>query len=254
MPKKRSQPETFSEATLFDKIQHMFYDSERRRAQGIETLENDVNQLNCAVGQINDDTDTRLSIMENKIADLRKEVSDQSNTIAMLKNISRCDNNTNTQSNINANVVVFGVPRSEDENPAEIIANLFHLIGFTTELPYNAFRLSKSGGRFPQILVKLYSTVEKKRLLQLKRNKNIVSTELNIDGEPSTIFIREQISNETGLLLKRARSLKNFGIEFVWTDNGVVLAKADKKSKTVRISNVNDIENFKFNFLRNRSQ
>lgn len=89
---------------------------------------------------------------------------------------------------------------------------------------------------------------DKKLILELKRNKTILSTELKVEGQQSKVYISEQLSTETGYLFKMARELRKFGIKYVWTNNGNVLVKSDSKAKTVRITHVDDVMKMKSKF------
>lgn len=250
---------SLSEHDFFEKIQFMLCESEKRItlnvAQAIETristLENDVDQLKGVAATFNVESDAinmRLSSMEKLINEIRLEVNKKNNEFDTLNNASS-QNYIDRPNSIVTNVVISGVPTKSEENLNQIVAKLFTIIGVKTCVPFNAFRLLKSSSnntssnsdKIPKILVKLNSIETKKSILQLKRNKNIFSTELNVEGEPSKIFISEQLTTETGLLFKKARELRKFGIKYVWTSNGNVLLKSDSKSKTVRITEDNDV-------------
>lgn len=224
-----------NEDNFFKKIRSMFCESEKRIALNItetmetriSTMESDIKQLKSAANVSDGESEdiyTRLSSMEQLINGMRS-VIDQRQTRSR----------TTRSGSVITNAIISGVPYSSKEDLKQIIATLFSTIGVKTEVRFTAFRLLKSTtssdcDQIPKILVKLNSMEDKKIIFKLKRNKTILSTDLKVEGQSSKVYISEQLSTETGFLLKMVRELRKFGIKYVWTNNGNVLVKSDSNA------------------------
>lgn len=260
--------DNFSGEQFLEKIQVMLCESEKRVTSNItEAFENRISSLEVDVKNLkstpsnidNNNTEMRMAAMEKCLNEMRVTINEQNVKLATF-------NDTPHQivhpKNNFSNVIISGVPYKIEENLIRIVTKIFDILGFNANSTFTAFRLLKSTistdsslansqRRYPKILVKLNSFEMKTTILQLKRNKNILSTELNIEGEPSKIYVSEQLTTETGSLFKKARELRDFGMKYVWTHNGNVLVKSDSKGKTVHVSNLSDIESIKENLISN---
>lgn len=231
---------TFNEYNFLDKIQST--NVTQAMETRISTMESDIKLLMSAAtaSKVESDTiHTKLLSLEKLVNKMRLDIDQYKSQIDPPNH-----NRTTDTGSIMTNAIISGIPHRSEEDLKQIIATLFTTIGVKTEVHFTAFRLLKSastttakdGINILKILVKLNSIEDKKMFLELKRSKTILSTDLEVVGQQSKVYISEQLSMETGYLFKMARELRKFGIKYVWTNNGNVLVKSDSKAKIVRMS------------------
>lgn len=117
------------------------------------------------------------------------------------------------------NVRIFGVPEDRNENIGTVVSNFckekLHL-DISPQLMDSCHRLPGKESLHRPIIVKFVSHATK--LAVLSKKKELKGTKL---------VIREDLTKTRNFLLKEAA--KKFGSRSVWSNNGKVFAKVDKK-------------------------
>lgn len=154
---------------------------------------------------------------------------------------------------ISNNVMFFGLPSTSGENVPELIKSTVGKIGvnLSTRSLVSATRLFKPNK--PNTLVPIRAVFRSKSDKELILNKKrefgpMLSTLINesflIDGKPSVIVIRDELTPPMIDLLKKIRAMqKQLNVKFIWPGrNGYINIKKDENSELNVIKNLNDFE------------
>lgn len=141
------------------------------------------------------------------------------------------------------NVVVYGIPMTENEAPLEVTEKIGSVLG--VPLPRVqvdiAHRLrSRNTNMPPPFIIKLLNRWKKEELMTAA--KAIKPTAASFGGSNEVrIFVNEQLSPKNQLLFHHAKKLKKE--YFVWGKNGVLWCrKRTEGAQPIRITDMDDID------------
>lgn len=163
------------------------------------------------------------------------------------------------QQQLNSNIIIRGIEIGEDTPPETIptiFDNLCKHIGIeclgelkpvSIEVLDSNQSSSKKSSR--TIRVKFSSVANKRSFLQVRRAKrDILPCEIKVRQESQRpILISEELTKANQRLLFEARSLRG-RFQFVWSNNGQVLARERKRAKVIRILDENHVETLKLKY------
>lgn len=161
------------------------------------------------------------------------------------------------QQSVNTNVIIRGVQNAPNENVTAIYENICEHLGIAEEQEFKSATIEvaqSSENSSKQIRVKFSSIETKRKFLQTRRiKKDIFPREIKVEQESQRpIFISEELTKKNQALLYKARSLRQpGGFQFVWSNNGQILARRKRNAKVVRIANESDIEALKASLVEN---
>lgn len=152
---------------------------------------------------------------------------------------------------ISNNIVIRGLEVSEETNEETLIETFEKIcdqIGVERSefKPVSAEIIRSRSKKKKPFVIRLPTRVIKQKFLQARRVKQDIRPS-DIQFKQTTnapLLITEQLTKENQKLFQEARTLrKNF--KFVWTNQGQVLARRQKKSTVIRIRNSEDVDRLK---------
>ena len=217
----------------------------RKSMESDETRENFKGMVNSI---FKEEIDSRFTSLEARIAALENSLSEQQIKVASQQaTISAQQTQLTTQSvtskqqfNMNQsgklnNLVVSGLPETENEDPS----NLIKLMAEATATKLGEFTAARIGK----------SKQDKSRLILVsckshwdKRNLYAARTSLKASGYQDT-FINEDLSQKQGELFFHARKAKVQKLFYTtWTENGTVYVKVEPNTKASVISSIEELK------------
>lgn len=147
-----------------------------------------------------------------------------------------------------SNLVIYGVPETENENIQHVMRRLATAIQFpdwSTSLVDAVHRLGRRNNNDPRpIIIKFVSRQDRDEFLKKRKvRRNLKATDLGFSSENS-IYINESLTSATRELLKLARDkAKEKNYSQVWTSNCSIFVRKEKgKSPVIKILSVNDLD------------
>ncbi|XP_039275984.1 uncharacterized protein LOC120349611 [Nilaparvata lugens] len=147
------------------------------------------------------------------------------------------------------NIVISGIPiQSKGTNVFPIIIKIAELLKLTYyQTDINAAHwLPVRGGepRSQSIVVSFVSRLVKNEWLLARRHKRFLKArEIDNDFPDVQIYLNEQLTKDTSVLFKTARSMiKENKMASVWTNDGRVMAKRTPTSRPFRVNCLKDLE------------
>lgn len=190
------------------------------------------------------------SALKGLVNQLEEKVTAQDAVIRNLLKIEEAskENITVEQLELNSNIIVRGVEVDEESSSDKLEAvftGLREHLGVSSEAEFDPVsvttvssksRVSKNASRPIRVVFK--SIAAKRNFLQIRRvKKDIFPREIKVEQKSQRpLLITEDLTYENQQLLYQARSLRGTNkYNFVWSNNGQVLARRDRKSRVVRI-------------------
>lgn len=229
----------------------------------MNTVKGDVYSITTAIEKSQDFLSSKFDIivaelnkLKSENENLKQQVVELQNSQMILKStankvecaITKADNDA-----IANNAIVFGFPTKPNENVHELIHKTAEVIG--TRLSDNsiasATRLysSRKPNAIVPIRVKFNSKTEKESmLLRTKKVKELKSTSIDkslvVNGQPTSIVIRNELTSSTIQLLKELRGMQQkYNVKYIWPGkNGDILIKKAENSKPLVIKSRLDFE------------
>lgn len=242
----------------------------------IEQLKLDFESVQFVLAQLCD-TETRVSELEAQCTRLTTENEDLKKTVAELScGIDRIKlaplsdiGVSQEQQELNANIVIRGIEVEENAKESDLLA-IYHKISNHLGIadspdhePIAAKILSSSNNKSKSnppatkpIQIKLHSITAKRQFLQARRIKrDILPSDIGIvQNSKKALLITEELTRKNQELLYQARSLRGRDkFKFVWSNNGQILARADHKSKVLRITDINHVNSIKAEFQQSEN-
>lgn len=207
----------------------------------------------------------KLSDLQTNITELKNELSTYKSTTDKLLEENDILKTENTklkqrveyieqeiskikQHNINNNILIYGIPKNDNENPKTILFAITSYLGINIKSEdlitiYRKKNHSKNvSGLSQPILVKFNKNEIKKSILVARRNKNLNTEIISQNLRKRPIYINEQLTQHNQLLFKCARELKKTeSMKFVWTKNGEIFIRKTADSQIIKIRSLNQI-------------
>ena len=164
------------------------------------------------------------------------------------------DLNALKQKSIVLNLVVKGIPELPTETPDSInhiISQVLQLL--SVSIVFKAKRIGKKSNNLVRlILLSVNNLTDKASILAASKSHKITASMITVDNNPlgtssDMIYLDEHLTPYTVHLLKKARELKQIGVKYVWSKNGIVLVRSSDNSAPVIIRSERDISSFKLN-------
>lgn len=202
------------------------------------------------------DTNTNLSTLQNKVdnlstqlSNLKKEKDDLSSKVDKLteknKQLMDAVNNLEQYSRKN-NVIINGIPWSENEDIKEIIHNLADKLQVDLN-PYNicaAHRLQSRENKTPAIIVRFNDNETKSEMIRAAKRIKPTAKKLNFHSN-DRIFIGDHLAKHSSNLIKIAKTLRAEGkVMSAWTFNGQVYVRKSESDEAQRITDEEQLSNF----------
>lgn len=195
-------------------------------------LENDNTTLRALVGQLQDRVSTQDSVIE-KLARAEE---------AARENISL------GQLELNTNIVLRGIEVSEDtteESLSAVYSGIRKHLQIESEPDFDPVAISVIPSKRKEakrpcapIRIAFKSVAAKRNFLQIRRiKKDIFPREIEVEqNSQRPILITEELTYSNQQLLYQARSLRGKNrYQFVWSNNGQVLARRSTRARVIRI-------------------
>lgn len=183
--------------------------------------------------------------------ELATKVEDNSSDIEYingdLENINYKLNNL-MQEKLSLNLIINGVPKSENENIKTVMSTIFTTMGLELEDDSitDLYRIHNRNNT-PPIIVKLKNKSIKDSILKVRKSNNpdgqqkgksLYAKDVGFDSEKQ-IFINEELTQQSRNLLNAAKKMlkEQANFKFIWASDGKILAKKDEHSKILIVRN-----------------
>lgn len=141
------------------------------------------------------------------------------------------------------NIIIIGIPQTDDEDIVGIILNLAGKLKVDINEHHisAAHRLRARGNKTAPIIVKLNSLIKRTKLIRNSKQMKIESTVLGFEDR-LPIFINEDLTSQNVVLFSKALEFKRNGhIESTWTFNGKIFLRKFPNEAPVTITNINQL-------------
>lgn len=141
------------------------------------------------------------------------------------------------------NIIINGIPSSEEENVQKLVFKIAEKVGVTLK-DYDisaAHRLPANRGKIPAIIVRLNSRDEKSMIISQSRKLKLNGNDLGL--KPAVpIYINEHLTPFKMSLFKEALGLKKQGkIQHVWVKDCKIFIRKEENEAAIRIEEFEDI-------------
>lgn len=193
-------------------------------------------------------TDQTINLFTSQISQLQQDNTQLKDKVEALtrqnEELSRKLNDLDQYSRVD-NVLINGIPYTEEENVVNVVKNIAkHLQVNLEDHDINtAHRLRAQPGKIPAIIARLNNRNKKSELVKNSKRLRLHGSKLNLDPA-LPIYVSEQLSSYTLSLYKKAMELKNQKrIEHVWVNEGKIHIREQENSRSIRISTEGDLPN-----------
>lgn len=210
------------------------------------------NQLKAEVLEVKQ----RISLLEDTnaaVSSLPKSLSEAHETIQLLLK----ENNNSKQFALINNLEISGIPQAKGENLMSILRHICLKVGFTlqdgdVDMINRVRRYHSDSGihkdvRPPAIIVRFTQRKRKDELLSAVRaRRGITTTDLELPGPASNVYIGDHLTPSNKLLLKRARQMKNeLQYSYLWIRDCKIQMRKNDNSRVMYINSYADLDNLK---------
>jgi len=189
-----------------------------------------------------DDFNKKMDFILKEIKDLKSENSKIITDNKLLKeeiNVMKEKIDDLEQKNIGNSIEIKVVPKSLNENCADIVLNIAKKSNSNISLK-STYRIY-SPDKNTNIIVAEFMKDFLKKVKSMRLNANMIYNNWSTE---SKIFVNERFTKNKRTLFSKARSVcKEKGYKYVWVNNAEILIKKDDGGKTLRIKSENDIIN-----------
>ncbi|XP_061721106.1 uncharacterized protein LOC133527926 [Cydia pomonella] len=239
----------------------------------IRNMRDDINSISSN----NDEIQSELSGLRSKTADLRSQTDELRTGYQQLrKSVDECDykkslteanetitklikeNNTSKQFSLMNNLEISGIPFNKGENLLSILRNICVKVGFTLQDSdvdsihrvrryQNAENGTQKTLRPPAIIVRFTQRKRKDELLSAVRaRRGITTTDIELPGPASSVYIGDHLTPDNKLLLKRAREIKNeLHYSYLWIRDCRILMRKKDSTRVLYINSHADLDKLK---------
>lgn len=194
-----------------------------------------------------DDFNKKMDFILNEIKDLKSENSKIITDNKLLKeeiNVMKEKIDDLEQKNIGNSIEIKGIPKTLNENCADIVLNIAKKSNSNVSLK-STYRIYSPDKNTNIIVAEFISTEMMKDFLKkvksMRLNANMIYNNWSTE---SKIFVNERLTKNKRTLFSKARSVcKEKGYKYVWVNNAEILIKKDDGGKTHRIKSEKDIIN-----------
>jgi len=164
---------------------------------------------------------TQNKNLENKVNNIETDLKNIKETSQHVKNLKNKLTKMEYENKIQ-NIEIVGIPKNENEKLeaiTKILAEKLEIKEHQNDIE-TIYRTNKkeSDGN---IIIKLRSREIRNKWLEAQKKNKIYKNDIDATQDKKRIFINEHLPNETKMLLKEVKTIKNeLGIKFVWTKNG----------------------------------
>lgn len=167
--------------------------------------------------------ETRLIAAENnttEVVELRREVDVLNDKL-----------NSQAQSMLRNEIEVSGVIEAENENVHHTMLMMSSLVGVRlTDTDIDGIHRAgprRNPSHSPRpIVVKFTRRALRDQFLKAAKMRKLTTTDVDIKGEPSNIYVNERLTRSNRLLFRDTRKqFKEAGYKFCWTSGGIIYVK-----------------------------
>lgn len=150
-------------------------------------------------------------------------------------------------SNCSRLVQIIGVPVIQNETTAsllDILKKLCTAIKVTCS-EKEIDDIHRSGKDKKNIKVEFTTKIKRREIVKAARAYKIVGNDIGMESS-DRLFVNEYLSHQSNVLHREARELRREGqLEYVWIDNGRILAKEKEGMKAVLVLSQEDLIKFR---------
>lgn len=195
------------------------------------------------------DTNTKLTNLQTTVDELVKDSGNLKNEIIDLKTknylLQKSVNQLEQYSRKN-NVIINGIPVTENEKVRSIVMNLAEKMEITLHELHiaAAHRLPASRNRVPAIVVRFNDSDIKSTLIRESKKQKLNARALGF-RENTNIYISDHLSKNSADILKKAKLLREEGkILATWTYNGNVFIRRSETDQARKIAMLEELDSF----------
>ncbi|KAI5634110.1 hypothetical protein NE865_13198 [Phthorimaea operculella] len=198
--------------------------------------------------------DSRIKVLEKRVS----EVDTLKATVYHLQS----ELNLQAQQQLRNEIEISGITESQGENLQHFVALAARKVGVALEDsdvdwisragPKRKLKPDESSQEDPSnsgklqprpIVVRLVRRTKRDQLLKAaKARRNITTTDFNLPGAPTAIFLNERLTRENRMLFREARAkAKACGYDFCWTYQGTVYVRQRAGKQAIPIRSQDDI-------------
>lgn len=194
---------------------------------------------------------------KSKLLSLEKELSDSTTTIA---DLSKQLSFKEQQCRMN-NLEISGIPFSKSENLMNIMQVIFTKIGIplcSSDIDHvhrvrrfppkkSVENSGQSQTHIPNIIVKFTQRQKKNdTLAAIRARRGLTTSDLNIDGPATPIFVNEHLTPSNKMLYSQTRKIgRECGYAYIWIKDCKIFVRKNEVSKPILISVEGDLGKIK---------
>ncbi|KAI5633697.1 hypothetical protein NE865_13593 [Phthorimaea operculella] len=194
--------------------------------------------------------DTRLKAVEKREVEYQELKITVSNLQSEL--------NTQSQFNLRNEIEVTGIPEIKNENLHHTMLVLARKIGIDLEdkdidwvsrvgppSPPVGIPLPEDKKKLPRpVVMRILRRSKRDQFMKAsKSRRNITSSDLDITGPSSSVYINERLTKENRLLFREARARrKQHGFAYCWCANGVIYVRQREGKAAKLVRSISDLD------------
>ena len=210
-----------------------------------------LNELQGNIEEIRNEMLNYKNLAEKLTAE-NKKISDENKSLKTRLEYIEENINYNKEQHLKNNLLIYGIPRCENENTDVIIQEITKHLGVNIQpgeiiSTYRKALKNNPSGIPAPIIIKFNNNKIKSEIMTARRKKNL-NTEIlkiqNITKRP--IYINEQLTQLKQNIYKNARELKkSHNCKYVWTKNGDIFIRKTDNSQIIKIKSITQINDIK---------
>ncbi|GAB0098952.1 hypothetical protein DMENIID0001_147650 [Sergentomyia squamirostris] len=166
-------------------------------------------------------------------------------------------NELERQRHVEGNIVISGLPKSDDLNPESVLINLCSALAVDESLIPKAKKANlklvsvenKSQSHTLLRVSNLHDDLREKLMAHYRNDKRqkkyLTAGDLVENGGNKPIYLNNELTGYFQMLFKKARDLRRMKVlKYVWEVEGKIYYKVEDGDKTVRIKHLNDLDKF----------
>ncbi|CAB3248357.1 unnamed protein product [Arctia plantaginis] len=264
--RKRGHNDEFTEAfeqfkkQIMDTLLEFKSDISRETAEikdSLKTINEVTQELKCEVNYIREEysamkksfeiLDTAQKKVQEEITTFKKSLQFHSDELKNKNKILNSNINESEQRDRLLNVEIVGVPEMPQENLLQFTENLANHAGVVIirENIIHVNRVAsktKNQGRPKNIIIKLSTRQLRDNLISKARKCRLTTSDLQIHGKVTPIFVNEHLTIYNKNLLKKAKEIsRSKEYQYTWSKNGRIYVRKAATAPAIPIADEEDL-------------
>lgn len=166
--------------------------------------------------------------------------------IDLLKADLQQEKNRNEQKQIENNIIINGIPKTnKNENLTSIMNTICEALNVDVAIN-KCYRIGKMDAQTPPIKVCFGNTKDKEVFMKAKKDKKMTTKSLGFGNNEDCIYVNHDLTKLNQYIYMLARKFrKENNYKHIWFSEGNTYLRKDDKSKVIKITDEKDLKNLK---------